>query len=170
MGLSVAPHLCVGRNATTGSYALCDADGCAIKTKDTWPLPLYGPGKDYLIDTKKAVQVTATFATEGRGASVSLDHLQVNMGQSALAQYPIDITNTSCSWDHPGYPQGLTEDFSRPMTLVFSVWGGKGSDFKWLDTPPCDESVNCDTGRSWLNVTNIVFTPANHTHTHAASH
>lgn len=127
--LSVAPHNCVQGSEGGGFYPLCDHDGCAINTNSEWPLPFYGPGNDYLIDTTQPMNITSRFAAASSsgptgGANITL--IEVAMSQPGTGrQYTINIANGTCdkvSGYHPGYPGDMTQPMSRPMTLVFSLW------------------------------------------------
>lgn len=127
MSLSVAPHVCVGNQVVGGKggyYPLCDHDGCAVNTKESWPLPFYGPGTDFMINTQQPIDVTASFPAGPDGNLTRIDVALLQQGAGIIpAEYLIDINNKTCDWlTHPGYPQLMTYPFSRPMTPVFSVW------------------------------------------------
>lgn len=43
------------------------------------------------------------------------------------------------------------------MVIIASYWGGSGSGMSWLDSPPCDASVNCNVNGGAASFSNLVL-------------
>ncbi len=42
------------------------------------------------------------------------------------------------------YLSSMDQVVKGQMAVTMSLWGGDGGSMGWLDSPPCDTSVNCD--------------------------
>lgn len=149
--MQITPHQCV--DPVNGFYSSCDRDGCGLNTYHL-NSSSYGPGNDYTIDTTLPFIYSSSFYSNNQGL---LDRIVTTLSQpNRNAQFTITHTDSNCQGS--GYLEQLTYALSHGMTPILSLWGDTGATMKWLDVPPCDINISCDTN-SVMKISNISLQP-----------
>jgi len=129
-GFHITPHRCSAPNGNY--YPSCDRGGCSRKLQNGND---YGPGSQYKINTHQPFH----FACKFEESNGKLSRMVSTISQDGRS---IQVTHDdSCG---SGYMEDLTEAV-KSMVIIVSYWGDKGSGMSWLDVPPCDININCNT-------------------------
>lgn len=139
-GMHSATHYCESRNVY-GYYTDCDRDGCGLKAYEKVGPYAYGPGSAYTIDTRYPFTVQLKF--------VSSDGWLLTSIETTLKQGSKSFTMVS-SDDVCGYGEMMmmSNPIHAGMALAISYWGSDGPSMAWLNSPPCDPNVKCDTTKT----------------------
>ncbi|KAJ3048756.1 hypothetical protein HK097_010237 [Rhizophlyctis rosea] len=150
---AVTPHPCAGVNNT----GACDPWGCTVNTYNTFASSV-GPGKT--IDTTKTYTITTEFHTADGTDSSEITYIQQILTQGSNKVVLTKQDDSMCSSEQYWRPTNGYTTFSKAydigMVLIFSFWGGPGTDMSWLDSgssnPNCNKVVG--SSNSW-SVTNM---------------
>lgn len=137
-------HRCV--EPVNGHYSSCDRGGISQQTR--FRKEAYGPGINYMIDTRWPFSVRTEFPQDLEGRLAGM--------RTILSQGSRQITLESTGWRDQEYLAALTDIMSVGMNLRVTYWGSEYTDMAWMDSPPCgDQNCTVETAGDAI-ISNIV--------------
>lgn len=135
------PHKCDA--PVNGHYESCDRGGLDKSTRDT--LSSYGPGPDFIIDTRKPFVVRTDFP----------QHDGTLVGMRTVLQQADRQVVLDRGADASEYLAALSDIMSSGMSLRITYWGDKAETMAWMDSPPCGSQTCSGAAAGSATISNI---------------
>jgi cellulose 1,4-beta-cellobiosidase len=150
---------------------VCDKDGASLNHYRQGNVTLYGPGKNFAVDTTRPFTVNTQFVASSSGDLVKIVRTYTQNGKTVDGGYLDDAfiaiqKKQFGEQNHHAKLGGLRamgQSFKRGVALVLSLWDDNSVNMLWLDstypkggTAPGNKRGPCDPNRQgvdWLRQT-----------------